>query len=85
MVELEDWVRESAPRAEFVTRAETVARPGRSADRVPGSTTHAWCASATGTVVVPETQAQLVGLLVERFGETVADARDPGALRRRAV
>ena len=32
-----------------------------------------WCVSATARVVVPETQAPLVALLVERFGETVAD------------
>src|SRR5689334_5433404 len=71
--ELEDWVRETAPRAEFVTRAVTVARR---ADRLQRRRLdHARVVRfGDRTVVVPETQARLVGLLVERFGETVADA-----------
>jgi DNA-binding response OmpR family regulator len=70
--ELEDWVRESAPRAEFVTRATTVARR---ADRlVRPSLDHARVVRFRDrTVVVPETQTQLVALLVQRFGETVSD------------
>jgi hypothetical protein len=71
--ELEDWVRETAPRAEFVTRAVTVARRADLLQRP--RLDHTRVVRFRGrTVVVPETQARLVGLLVERFGETVADA-----------
>lgn len=71
--ELEDWVRETAPRAEFVTRATTVARR---ADRLHRPRLdHARVVRFRGrSVVVPESQLELVALLVERFGETVADA-----------
>jgi len=72
--DLEDWVRETASRGEFVTRAVTIARradllqrPRLERIRVVGFRGR--------TVVVPESQARLVGLLVERFGETVADAQ----------
>jgi hypothetical protein len=70
--ELEDWVRETAPRSEFVTRATTVARR---ADRLQRPRLdHARVVRFRGrTVVVPESQVELVALLVERFGETVAD------------
>ena len=75
--ELEDWVRDSAPRAEFVTRATTVARR---ADRLARpSLDHARVVRFRDrTVVVPETQTQLVALLVQRFGETVSDAEIRG-------
>jgi hypothetical protein len=71
--ELEDWVRETAPRAEFVTRAVTVARR---ADRLQRPRLdHTRVVRFRGrSVVVPESQARLVALLVERFGETVGDA-----------
>lgn len=71
--ELEDWVRETTPRAEFVTRAVTVARR---ADRLQRPRLdHARVVRFRDrTVLVPETQVRLVALLVERFGETVADA-----------
>src|SRR5205823_9081571 len=70
--ELEDWVRESAPRAEFVTRATTVARRADRSTRP--CLDHARIVRFRDrTVVVPETQTKLVALLVERFGETVAD------------
>ena len=71
--ELEDWVRETAPRAEFVTRAVTVARRADLLQRPRLDHTRV-VRFRDRTVVVPETQARLVGLLVERFGETVADA-----------
>jgi DNA-binding response OmpR family regulator len=70
--ECEDWVRESAPRAEFVTRATTVARR---ADRLarPCFDQARVVRFRDRIVVVPETQTQLVALLVQRFGETVSD------------
>jgi DNA-binding response OmpR family regulator len=70
--ELEDWVRETAPRAEFVTRAVTVARRADLLHR-PRLDHPRVVRFRDRTVVVPETQARLVALLVERFGETVAD------------
>ena len=70
--ELEDWVRETAPRAEFVTRAVTVARRADLLQRPRLDHTRV-VRFRDRTVVVPETQARLVALLVERFGETVAD------------
>ena len=70
--ELEDWVRETAPRAEFVTRAVTVARRADLLQRP--CLDHARVVRFRGrAVVVPETQARLVALLVERFAETVTD------------
>ena len=70
--ELEDWVRQSAPRAEFVIRAATVARradllvrPTMERDRA--------VRFRGQTVIVPSTQTDLVALLVERFGDTVSD------------
>jgi DNA-binding response OmpR family regulator len=71
--ELEDWVRETAPAAEFATRATTVARR---ADRaIRPCLDHARVVRFRDrTVVVPETQTALVALLVDRFGETVSDA-----------
>jgi hypothetical protein len=76
--EFEDWVRESAPRAEFVTRATSVARR---ADRLARPCLdHARVVRFRDrTVVVPETQTQLVALRVERCGETVSD-RECGGL-----
>jgi hypothetical protein len=71
--ELEDWVRETAPRAEFVTRAVTVARRADLLERPRIDHTRV-VRFRNRTVVVPESQAPLVALLVERFGETVADA-----------
>ena len=71
--ELEDWVRETAPHAKFVTRAVTVARRADLLQRPRLDHTRV-VRFHDRTVVVPETQARLVGLLVERFGETVADA-----------
>ena len=71
--ELEDWVRETAPRAEFLTRAVTVARRADLLQRPRLDHTRV-VRFRDRTVVVPETQAKLVALLVERFGETVADA-----------
>jgi hypothetical protein len=71
--ELEDWVRETAPRAEFVTRAVTVARRADQLQRPRLDHTRV-VRFRDRTVVVPETQANLVALLVERFGETVADS-----------
>ena len=71
--ELEDWVRETAPRTEFVTRAVTVARRADLLQRPRLDHTRV-VRFRDRTVVVPETQAKLVALLVERFGETVADA-----------
>jgi DNA-binding response OmpR family regulator len=70
--ELEDWVREQAPRAEFVTRATTVARR---ADRLgrPYLDRGRAVRFRERTVIVPESQLQLVALLVERYGETVSD------------
>jgi DNA-binding response OmpR family regulator len=71
--ELEDWVRETAPGAEFVTRATTVARRADLLHRP--RLDYARVVRFRGrTVVVPEAQVELVALLVERFGETVADA-----------
>jgi len=70
--ELEDWVRESAPRQEFVTRATTVARRADQLTR-PRFDHARVVRFRERSVVVPETQAQLVGLLVDRFGETVTD------------
>lgn len=70
--ELEDWVRETAPRAEFVTRAVTVARRADLLQR-PRLDHGRVVRFRDRTAVVPETQARLVALLVERFGETVAD------------
>ena len=70
--ELEDWVRETAPRAEFVTRAVTVARRADLCQRPRLDHTRI-VRFRDRTVVVPETQARLVALLVERFGETVSD------------
>ncbi len=75
--ELEDWVRETAPRAEFVTRAVTVARRADLLQR-PRLEHARVVRFRDRTVVVPETQARLVGLLVDRFGETVADAEIRG-------
>lgn len=70
--ELEDWVREGAPRRELVTRAVTVARRADLLHRP--RLEHVRAVSFRGrTVVVPDTQAGLVAVLVERFGETVAD------------
>jgi hypothetical protein len=70
--ELEDWVRESAPRAEFVTRATTVARRADLSARP--CLDHARVVRFRDrTVVVPDTQTALVALLVDRFGETVSD------------
>jgi hypothetical protein len=71
--EHEDWVRETAPRAEFVTRAVTVARRADLLRRPRLEHTRV-VRFRDRSVVVPETQAKLVALLVERFGETVADA-----------
>jgi hypothetical protein len=71
--ELEDWVRETAPRGEFITRAVTLARRADLLQRPRLEHTRV-VRFRNRTVVVPETQAQLVGLLVARFGETVADA-----------
>lgn len=71
--ELEDWVRESAPRAEFATRATTLARRADRSARP--CLDHARVVRFRDrTVVVPETQTSLVALLVDRFGETVSDA-----------
>lgn len=75
--ELEDWVRESAARAEFVTRATTVAR--RADQSARPCLDHARAVRFRGrTVIVPETHTGLVALLVERFGETVSDAEIRG-------
>jgi hypothetical protein len=71
--ELEDWVRESAPRAEFATRATTVARRADCSAR-PRLEPARVVRFRDRTVVVPETQTALVALLVDRFGETVSDA-----------
>jgi hypothetical protein len=71
--ELEDWVRETASRAEFVTRATTVSRRADRATR-PCLDHGRVVRFRDRTVVVPETQTRLVTLLVERFGETVGDA-----------
>jgi hypothetical protein len=71
--DLEDWVRDSAPRPEFVTRAVTVARRADLLARP--CVDHGRVVRFRGrTVVVPETQSALVRLLVDRFGETVSDA-----------
>jgi hypothetical protein len=70
--ECEDWVRETAPRAEFVTRAVTVARRADLLRR-PRLDHARVVRFRDRTVVVPETQAALVALLVQRFGETVGD------------
>lgn len=70
--ELEDWVRESASRTEFVTRAVTVARRADLLRRPRFDPTRI-VRFRGRSVVVPETQARLVALLVERFGETVSD------------
>lgn len=71
--EVEDWVRDYAPRVEFVTRAVTVARR---ADLL----TDPWC-DALGnvhfrgrSVPVASTQAELTRALLDRFGEIVPDA-----------
>jgi hypothetical protein len=70
--ELEDWVRETAPQTEFVARAVTVARRADRCQRPRLDRPRA--VSFRGrTVVVPESHARLVALLVERFGATVAD------------
>ena len=81
LVELEDWVREyGTPHRVRHPRGD--GRPaGRSAANAPGSTTHAVVRFRDRSVVVPETQAELVALLVERFGETGRRPRDPCALR----
>jgi hypothetical protein len=71
--DLEDWVRETASRGEFVTRAVTIARRADLLQRPRLDGVRA-VRFRGRTVVVPESHAQLVELLVERFGETVADA-----------
>jgi hypothetical protein len=71
--ELEDWVRETAPRGEFVTRAVTVARRADLLHR-PCFDRFRMIRFRGRAAVVPETQVRLVELLVRRFGETVADA-----------
>ena len=69
---LEDWVRDSAPPAEFVTRATTIARRADLLQRPCFD--HRVVSFRGRTIVVPETQAQLVALLVQQFGEIVTDA-----------
>jgi hypothetical protein len=71
--ELEDWVRETAPRSDFVTRAVTVARRGDLRAR-PQLERGGAVVFRGRTVVVPESQVRLTALLVGRFGETVGDA-----------
>src|SRR5829696_454190 len=71
--ELEDWVRETAPRAEVVTRALTVARRADRLER-PRVVHRRMVRFRDRTVAVPEAQAPLVASLVARFGETVSDA-----------
>jgi hypothetical protein len=70
--ELEDWVRETAPRTEFLTRATTVARRADLHAR-PSLDRFRVVRFRGRTAMVPHTQAALVALLVERFGETVTD------------
>jgi hypothetical protein len=71
--EVEDWVREYAPRIEFVTRAITVARR---ADLL----TTPWCDGLgnvrfrSRTVPLPSTQVDLARALLDRFGDLVPDA-----------
>ena len=72
-LETEDWVRQSAARTEFATRATTVAR--RADLLAHPCVERAGIVSFRGrTVTVPRTQAALVSVLVHRFGTTVADA-----------
>jgi hypothetical protein len=70
--ELEDWVRETAPRSEFVARAVTVARRADRSQR-PRLERPRVVSFRGRTVAVPESQARLTALLVERFGDTVGD------------
>jgi hypothetical protein len=71
--ELEDWVRCSAPRTEFVSRAVTVARRADLLSR-PFFARDRSVHFRGRAVGVPSTQAPLVALLVDRFGTTVSDA-----------
>jgi hypothetical protein len=71
--ELEDWVRETAPVNEFVARAVTVARRADLLGRPTLDHVRVLHHRGRG-VVVPESQVGLVGLLVDRFRETVSDA-----------
>lgn len=70
--DLEDWVRQSAPESEFVTRAVTVAR--RADLLAPPTVERARSVHFRGrTATVPSTQGALVTTLVSRFGGTVSD------------
>jgi hypothetical protein len=71
--EVEDWVRQSAPRAEFLTRATTVARRADLLAR-PCFERGNVVTFRGRTVTVPRTQTALVAALVARFGTTVGDA-----------
>jgi hypothetical protein len=75
--ELEDWVRETASRSEFVTRAATIARRADLLER-PCLDRFRAVHFRGRAVVVPETQARLIALLTARFGETVTDAEIRG-------
>jgi hypothetical protein len=70
--ELEDWVRETAPRADFVTRGVTVARRADLLHQ-PRLERRRVVRYRGRAAVVPHSQARLVAILVERFGETVPD------------
>lgn len=70
--ELEDWVRETAPRDELLTRGITVARRADLRAR-PFLGRNRCVTFRARTVTVPEAHVALVALLVERFGEVVAD------------
>jgi hypothetical protein len=71
--EVEDWVRQSAPPAEFVTRATTVARRADLLAR-PCFERGNVVTFRGRSVTVPRTQAALVAELVHRFGATVPDS-----------
>ena len=70
--ELEDWVRDAGSRDELLTRATTVARRADLRarpvlDRARGVTFR------SRTVTVPEKHVALIAILVERFGDVIAD------------
>ena len=70
--ELEDWVRDTVSRDELLTRATTVAR--RADLRARPALDRARCVTFRArTITVPETHVAVVALLVERFGDVIAD------------
>ena len=70
--ELEDWVRDPVSRAELLTRATTVARRADLCTRPVLDRFR--CVTFRGrTITVPATYVPLVAILIEGFGDVVAD------------